>query len=226
MAGFSPNESYGSESYADYVLLTDAKTFLQIDQDDTSRDWALQVAVSAACTKIQRFCNRPIGETLYEPPFGVFNGGSGNTSSYIVLPRQPVLQVVSVIEYQGATPVALSEIDPNSSSSNYETGDGYRVDYRSGTIERIMGGVWQRPWMPSEMGVWVTWIAGMRPVPSDLYFSTITWAAELFRVTQQRMSGTGPLRGAGGNSNDNGPWPGIPSWLRGQLQDYVYPGIG
>lgn len=226
MSWFTPNSQYATEQYADFILLTDAKQFLQIESNDTSRDWALQHAVSAACTGVSRFLNRPIGKTLYEPPYGVFNGGSGNTSSYIWLPKFPVLEVVSVIEYQGSTPVTLAEIDPNAADANYKTGDGYRVNYREGYIERILGGVWQRPWYPSEMGVLVSWWAGMNPVPADLWFDTMAWAAQLFRSTQQREAGN-PFSRSGDNGADNsGAWPGMPKWLSGKLQTYVLPSVG
>lgn len=212
-------QGLASETYGNYIELEDAKQFLQIPDIDTARDFALQWCIGAACTAVQKFANRPLGKTLYEPPaWGVFNGGAGNTSSYIILPKQPVLQVNFVIEYQGSASVQLAEVTPGSGA------DGYRVNYPEGYIERILGGVWQRPWYPSEMGVLVSWWAGMSPVPDDIWFGTMMWVKKLFESTQIGLGGgRSPMAGHSESSGDQ--WH-IPGPLRGLMAPWVQPSVG
>ena len=97
-----------------------------------------------------------------------------------MLPRRPVTKVVSVIEYQGDTPVTLSEI------TNPATGgDGYQVNYRTGRITRVLGGIWNRPFYPGSNNVWVTWKAGYNPIPPDWIQAALEWVAFVYRNLQE-----------------------------------------
>lgn len=222
MANYTPgtaNALHGTTVYGSFIGLSEAKEYLQYPADDESHDAAFQRIVDAACTWVQTFCGRPIGKTLYKPPYGRFSGGAGINSSYIALPRFPVLQILSVIEFQGSTPVALSEVDPASGS------DGYTVDYSTGIIERVMGGVWQRPFMPSERGVLVTWYAGFDPIPADIWLTTMNLIDLWFRTYQQQGANKSAASNPMNNGQPQGPWGGVPAFVKSGLQPYILPSI-
>lgn len=217
-ADFQPNHLYGTVQYGNFIEFEDAKEFLQIPDVDTSRDAVLQRCINAVCSHCARHINGPIGRTLYEPPtWGVFNGGWGNTNSYIYLPKQPVLQVVQVIEYQGSASVVLNELNPSSG------GDGYRVNYVDGYVERITGGIYQRPWYPGEMSVWITWWAGFEPVPPEIWFEAMQWVKRKFDSTQIGLAGKGSAFDSGGASEDHSS--AMPGSMKGALESFVMPGI-
>ena len=215
----------GTQTYAAYLDLAEqVKPWLQIDFTDDTHDVALNILINSTCTQVQRIIGGPVPETLYGPADGVgkFDGAASLASEYIMLPRTPVIQVVSVVEYQGSNPVTLSEISDPSTG-----GDGYQIDYRTGLLTRVVGGIWGRPWYPGSNNVWVTWKAGFNPIPEDLIEATLDWVEYKYRNGQQSsgfqrvtmQQEVEPTPGAGGL------YPYMPNRVRAALDSYIKYGM-
>jgi hypothetical protein len=214
----------GTDTYPVFLDLTDqVKPWLRIDATDFSHDFVLNTIIDSVCTRMSKFIGGPIAEKTYGPPdaIGKFDGAAGNNGAYIMLPRVPVIEVETVVEYQGSNQITLSEVSPGSGL------DGFQVDYRTGLLTRIVGGVWTRPWYPGSQNVWVTWTAGYNPIPGDIIEAALDWVTNRFRNSQDRFntSGLGLSTESEPVETAPGVWNGMPYSVRGVLGPYVKYGI-
>ena len=226
-----PATPLGTQTYQSYLDVQEqVKPWLQFSGISLSSttDFILQLIVDSVCTQAQRFIGGPIASTQYGPGTGIgkFDGSGGLYSGYIVLPRRPIVKVTSVVEYQGDRPVQLYEVDPQAWTPPTQT--GYQVDYRDGTITRVLGRVWNRPFYPGSNNVWVTWYAGYNPIPADIIRASLEWCAHIYRNTEQVVGNN--LRGVGPGDEYEpatlaGLWAGIPDRVADVLESYVQPGI-
>jgi len=206
----------GTTVYGNYITLDEAKEWLQIPDEDTTKDIALQRIIDAACDSVQRYCNRPMGSTWYEE---AFDGWTGLNASYIMLPTYPILEIESLIEYQGSNPVTLTEV------SQASGGDGFQVVYKTGRLTRVLGGIWARPGYPGSKNVIVTWRAGFDPVPGSVWMATAEIIGTRFRNLQQyggRATGT---VGEFDAALATGPWVGWPPGVAAALTPFIAYGI-
>jgi hypothetical protein len=216
---------YGTHGYATYLDVEEqVKPWLQWAGVDTSHDFAMNLITDAVCTEAQRFIGGPIPATQFGPEDGLgkFDGGGGLNSGYIMLPRRPVVRVVSVVEYQGSNPVELSEIDPATG------GDGYQVNYRTARLTRVLGGIWNRPFYPGSNNVWVTWEAGFNPIPNDMIWATLDWVGHVYRNSQQAVTnrpGIGPSDEAEPATMTAPLWAGVPNRVIQVFQSYQKVGV-
>lgn len=213
----------GTQTYQTYLdLEEEVKPWLQKAPTDTSGDANLQLLTDMACVQIQNYIGQPIAATRYGPDDGIgkFDGSGGLYSGYIMLPKCPVISVESVIEWQGSNPVTLEQIDPATG------GDGYQINYLTGRLTRVLGGVWNRPFIPGSNSVWVTWTAGYNPIPADIRVATLELVKHWWTNTQQQAGGN---RGGGNGEYDAmvqaGLWAGVPDRLIALLSPYVRIGI-
>lgn len=206
---------HGTTSFGAFVDLDDVKQWLGVTS--TSNDNNLQLLLEGACDMVQRYCNRPIAATRFER---AVDGGSGLQAAYIMLPYYPVLEVIEVIEYQGSNPVELFEVQPSTG------GDGFRVYYPTGRLNRVIGGVYQRPWMPSELGVFVTWVAGFDPLPASLRLATLD-LIKYWWVQSQAFGDTGSSSPYSDETGaPSGLFPGLPNRIKTMLDPFVAVAMG
>jgi hypothetical protein len=192
----------GTETFATYLDMTqEVMPWLRFNGIQTSEEFALQLIIDAVCTEVQKFIGGPVPATTFGPADGLgkFDGAAGMNSGYIMLPRRPVVEIISVI------------------------------DYRTGRLTRVLGGIWNRPFYPGSNNVWVTWQAGYNPVPADIRWATLDWVAHVYRNTQQQ---TGLRVNAGLNPGDEyeagttkGLWVGVPDRVINTLETYQQVGI-
>lgn len=212
----------GTETYSSYLDLDEeVKPYLQIPEANKTGDARLSLFIDGACQQVQQFMGGPLAPTTYTPLDGIgkFDGAGSLNSGYIRLPKTPVIEVIKVIEYQSNNGVALSEIDPSTG------GDGYQLNYRTGLLTRVLGGIWNRPFYPGSQNVWVWWQAGYDPIPADIRIATLELVADWWRSTQQQKGGNQP---PGNDQFAEAPqpmWAGIPPRIRGSLERYAMPGI-
>ena len=86
------------EKYANFLDLdTMVKPWLHILISDPSQDFILSTITRAISTRMQQFIGSPIAPQIYGPDdgHGKFDGGGGLFSSYIMLPKTPILKVIS-----------------------------------------------------------------------------------------------------------------------------------
>lgn len=217
----------GTQRYPTYLDVDEqVKPYLQMAATDRTWDFLLQLVTDACCTEAQRFIGAPIAPTRFGPDDGLgkFDGSGGLNSGYIMLPRIPVVEVVEVIEWTGQNPVTLPEItDPSGAGGS----DGFQVNYRTGRLTRVMGGIWNRPFMPGSNNIWVTWVAGYNPIPADIVWATLDWVAHVFRNTQQTVTNRPGVQ----PSQEYEPstfgdlWAGIPDRIVTVLESYIRVGI-
>jgi hypothetical protein len=176
----------------------------------------LQDMLDMACQWVQNAIGKPVAPTTFDRRF---DGNSGWSGAYIMLPYYPVLEVVRVTEYWGLSgPHVLEEQIPT------DQVDGWQLDYLTGTLSRVFPGLVVKPWFPGARSVEVTWTAGYNPVPADLKIATRELVAYWWRNTQQAPRSA---RNAYGESADNSNlWPAIPDRIRALLNPYLSVGIG
>lgn len=216
-----------TDKYANFLdVYTMVKPWLNIAQGDTSMDFILATLANGISVNVQSFIGAPIAPKTYGPDDGLgkFSGGDGLGASYIMLPRTPVLKVLNVTEYWNQTPVELTEITQPGTTGIQ---DGYQVNYRTGKLTRILGGIWPRPWMPGVQNVWVTWIAGYNPIPGDILEACLEWITDKFHA-QFQSNVARPLSAQEMNQDTEGgtPYKGLPYYVEQVLQHYVQPSIG
>jgi hypothetical protein len=220
----------GSNSTTTYVDMTqEVMPWLRFNGIQASEEFALQLIIDAVCAEATRFIGGPIASATFGPATGLgkFDGAAGLNSGYIMLPRIPVVSITSVIEYQGDNPVSLVEVDPSTGNTG---GDGYQVNYRTGRLTRVLGGIWNRPFYPGSNNVWVTWQAGYNPIPADIRWATIDWIAHVYRNTQQQSglrvnAGMSPGDEYEASTVTAGLWAGIPNRIKTVLESYQQVGI-
>ena len=220
-----------TDKYSNFLdLETMVKPWLFIDPDDTSMDFVLATITNGISVRMQSFIGSPIAPKVYGPDDGIgkFDGGNGLYASYIMLPKTPVLKVIDVTEYWNQTPMTLVEISEPGGSGSPPVTDGYQVNYRTGRLTRILGGIWPRPWMPGSQNVWVTWLAGYNPIPGDIMEVALDWVKESFVKGFQSNVSRGPQipGSSGGGSPEEAAYKGMPYYVEGVLQTYLQPSIG
>lgn len=211
---------YGSQEFGNYLDLDDVKNYLNVPASDTSKDYQLRLIVDSCCGAIQRYIGGPIQPQSFT---WVFDGWSTVNGSYVMLPYYPVLEVTSVIEWQGvAGPFTLP-------LSTFGTGsvDGYQIVPETGRINRVFPGNVQKPFWPGSRNVEVTWVAGYNPLPPEIVAKTLTWVRILWHEEQQQTYGIGT-----GNNVDTttaapgaSMWAGIPNFMVPFLAPFVCLGM-
>jgi hypothetical protein len=152
-----------SQQWTSYITLAEAKSWQQFPANaPTTNDAALEDVIAMACEAIQNYINRPIAPTEYTERH---DGWSGE---YIMLNQYPIVEMVSVTEYQSAGGlISLSESTPQNPI------DGYQVNYLTGRMMRTFQGYsWPRPWFPGSRNIEVTYYAGYNPLPPALRIAT------------------------------------------------------
>jgi hypothetical protein len=220
----------GTQTYPSYLDVTaQVKPWLQFSGITltATASFVLELITDSICTQAQRFIGGPIAPTTYGPATGIgkFDGSGGLNSGYIMLPKYPVVQVTELVEYRGGAGVVLTEVTPTSTP----TGTGYQLNYRTGRLTRVLGGMWNRPFYPGSNNVWVTWTAGYNPIPQDIVRASLEWVAHIYRNTQQVTAnsprGVGPTAEYEAATMNAGLWAGIPNRVTDVLKTYVHLGI-
>lgn len=201
----------------------DLKPWIRMPVSDTALDQNLQLIIDMACSWIQSYCNRPFAPKTYE---WRFDGWSGWNGAYIMLPKYPVLEVSSVIEYWGISgPHILTESTPTSQV------DGYQLVPDSGRITRVFPGNVQKPFFPGSRNIQITWTAGFNPIPPEVRIAALEMSSYWIRNTQQ--TSTGARAGAGAGADYDAPstqqpmlWAGVPDRIRSLLDAYRTIGMG
>lgn len=201
-------------------MKTEVKTWLHIPPTDTQWDANLQLIVDMACAWVQSYCGRPFAPKQYDFRF---DGWSSWNGAYIMLPKYPVLEIVSVTEYWGISgPHVLTESTPTTQV------DGWQCVYPTGRVNRVFPGNVQKPWFPGSRNIEIVWIAGYNPIPPEVKVATLELIGHWYRNTQQ----SGAVRaGAGGgeyspSASGAGLWEGVPLRITDTLDPYVTVGIG
>lgn len=157
-------------------LVNDVKPFLQIASSDTSKDSILQDLIDGVSDWVQRECGRPLAKSRF-----TWKTGTNGSTSVIMLPYYPVLEIISCTEYWGISgPHVLIESVPTAQT------DGFQVDYPTGALTRVFQGLVQKPWFPGSDNIWVTWDAGYNPVPASARLMTKEAIKWYWDNTQQK----------------------------------------
>jgi hypothetical protein len=202
-------QSGGGLQWGTYLdVVADVKPWMQYSTSDTTKDAALQLVTDAACSWIQGFLGSPLGSHRYDMRV---DGGSGWMGTYIMLPRVPVLEIVSCIEYRGiAGPFTLTESTPT------QQVDGWQCEYETGKLARVFPGNVPKPWFPGVRNIEIVWSAGYNPVPPQARLATLELVAHWFRSGQQQgaiHTATGEAR----SGNTPGPWGEVPERITDML---------
>lgn len=202
-------------------LANDVKPWLQIPATDTTRDNALTLITGMACNWVQKFLGGPVAATSFTRRFDGWSDWSG---AYIMLPYQPVLEVVQVIEFRGTLGAfVLPESVPTAQT------DGWQLVPSTGRLNRVFPGNVQKPWFPGSRNIEISWVAGYQPVPPDIQVATLEMVAHWFRNTQQqpalRAAAGGP-RGEYDPVDPAGMFAGVPDRIVDLLEPYMRVGIG
>lgn len=222
----------GSETFPTFLDVQEqVKPWLEYKGVDYSQDEVLNLIVDGVCTEAQRQAGGPIAPKQYGPNDGLgkFDGSGGLNSGYIMLPRTRVIQVEEVIEYQGQAAVTLTEIvDPAGITGNVGITDGYQVNYRTGRVTRVLGGIWNRPFYPGSNNVWITWTAGYNPIPQDMIMAALEWIAAVFHNTQAALTarpGVSPSQEYDPSTSPSPLYWGVPNRIVQVFQSYRRLGI-
>lgn len=228
----------GSETYPvwlDRDLMVKPWLGFPSTSTDTSHDQVLDVIIAGVCTRAAKLRGGPIAPTTYGPDDGLgkFDGDGGLLSGYIVLPRTPVIEVVQVIEWTGQQAVYLPEItDPSGAGAGTPTdpggSDGYQVNYRTGRLTRVLGGVWNRPFMPGSNNIWVEWVAGYNPIPADWIEAALEWVGFIYRNLQEVVTsnrGVTPMDEYDAATGNDIMYRGVPNRITGVFSENAKVGI-
>lgn len=201
-------------------LVNDVKPFLQVPSTDTSKDVILQRLIDGISSWVQRECGKPLSKSRF-----TWKTGTNGTTSVIMLPYYPVLEIVSCTEYWGISgPHVLSESVPTAQR------DGFQVDYTTGALTRVFQGLVQKPWFPGSDNIWVTWDAGFNPVPPDASLMVLEAIKWYWDNTQQKSRNRPP----GPNDQWQAPAPTtadfwgsvLPALMKPLTDQFISVGIG
>lgn len=190
-----------SQTWTNYLDIDEVKQWLNFPTDaSTSKDPQLQRVMDMACEWVQNEINRPIAATTFTE---LHDGWAG---AYIMLNHYPVLEVVSVTEWQSSGgSLSLSE------STIANPVDGYQLNYLSGQIMRAMAGyAWPRPFFPGSRNISVTYVAGYNPVPPALWMATVELVKHWWTNTQQASRMTMKPNEFDPAQEQPGLWQGVP----------------
>jgi hypothetical protein len=129
------------------VSLCEVKTFLEIPDDDTSRDGVLRQLIRSVSSLVEEYCGRTFGANTYEEYY------SGDNTPILVLNQRPVSAIINIWEdtggYWGQSPDAFNSASLLVSGTNYaleiDQADG---SSRCGLVYRI-NGTWPCPFRVS-----------------------------------------------------------------------------
>lgn len=174
----------------DLTTLCKQKTFLQIAEDDTSRDKTLRQLITQVSGLIEEWCGRSFGPAEYTEFY------SGDNTPILILNQRPVTAIVSIYEdeygYWGQGP------DPFNAETLLTEGEGYALEVdqpdgssRCGMVMRLNGS-WCRPsrveagnlsqWAPYGTGnIKVVYTAGYQRVPAGVELATQEAVAAILR---------------------------------------------
>jgi hypothetical protein len=215
----STNGNALSATWGNFLDLNeDLKPWLRYRTGASSDDVLLQDVLDMACSWVQDYLSRPIGPTRFDRRF---NGWSSWQGAYIMLPYQPVLEILSVTEYWGVSgPHVLEESQPTDQL------DGFQCEYLRGMVTRVFPGNVQKPWFPGSRNIEISWVAGFNPVPAYVRIATLEYAKYWWTNTQQ-ASRSNPRGGGEYDAPDSrGLWPGVPNRITDLLQPLLQVGIG
>lgn len=176
----------GARQYGTYVTLSEIKAYSQWASTGTSpQDPVLQRIIDMACTSLQNRIDRPIGAQKF------WERHDGWSGEYIMLKETPFLELVSCTEWQSSGgPISLVESTPENPV------DGIQINYGTGRIMRTFAGYsWPRPFFPGSRNIEITYMAGLNPVPPDLWLATAELVKYWWANTQQASAVRVGLRG-------------------------------
>lgn len=198
----------------------DVKPWLQFSTltgADATNDEKLRMVTQMACEWVQRFLGRAIAPTKFFRRFDT-------SSTRLVLPYSPILEIESVVETWGLNGDHVLVYQTPESQGG--AGDQmYQVDWVHGVLIRTYQGLIGRPWFPGTNNIAVSWTAGYNPVPMDIRIATLELANYWWRNTQESQRTFKQMAEYDAPSN-NGLWPGIPNRIISLLEAYVQIGIG
>lgn len=203
----------GSNRYATYIDLTEAKEWLRFTGTATTYDPNLQRIIDMACTQIQTHIGRPAAaQTFVER----HDGWSGE---YIMLSQSPFLSLNYCKEWQSSGGLVLL---PESTPANPV--DGIQIDYSTGRLMRTFAGYsWPRPFFPGSRNIEISYVAGFNPIPADIWMATIELIAHWWNMAQV---GRGSARGQQESDATDGLWQGMPNRIVNLINPYRLIAIG
>ena len=200
-----------SQTWTSYITLDEARTWLQFPANaSTANDGVLEDIIAMACEFVQNYINHPIAPTRFTERH---DGWSGE---YIMLNQYPIVEMVSVQEFQSAGGVLnLSESTPENPV------DGYQVNYLTGRIMRVfLGYSWPRPWFPGSRNIEVTYYAGYNPLPPAIRIATRELIKHWWVNTQQASRDVVRVNDYDPGPTQDGLWQGVPNRITGILAPY------
>lgn len=209
--------------WANFIDITDVKSYLQIPSADTTRDQLLQDYVDDACWWIQDYIGRPIGETTF---FRRFDGWSGYSGAFVELPYYPVLSVLAFVEWWGSNgPQVLTQQIPENQAGGAQV---YQLDALRGRLTRSFAGLVARPTFPGLGNLEVLWTAGYQPVPPPLRKAARELVKYWWTNEQQasRSFAAGGRQDYGGDIDPhNTLFPLVPNRVASLIETYTQYGI-
>jgi hypothetical protein len=209
-------------SYVD--LENDVLPWAQIPDSEitTAQKANMQLLIDMTCTWAQRKLGQPIAPTTFSRRF---DGWSGWTGAYIMLPYTPVLEIKTVIEYWGVSgPHYLSE------QTFTNQIDGFQCTYQTGMMTRVFPGLVQKPWFPGSKNIAIEWVAGWNPLPPDWKVATLEmivhWWRNVFQQSANELGGAGTGDSYDPEAVANGLWQGTPLRIANLLDSSVHVGMG
>ncbi len=220
--GFDPttNNPSGAEVWSTYIDSTEAATWLQFSTGftvGTEQATLFQRVIDAACVRAQMIANRPLCPTTF------YERHDGWAGEYIQLDYSPFIRLISCLEWQSVGGfINLPESTPESPT------EGIQINYHTSRIMRAFQGYsWPRPFFPGSRNIEVVYVAGINPVPPDVWEATVDLIAYWWRNTQQSASSfvTGSEE-YGGPAAPTGLWPGVPNRIADVFESYRMVSIG
>ena len=203
----------GSNRYATYIDLTEAKEWLRFTGVSTTYDPNLQRIIDMACTQIQTHIGRPVA------PLTFIERHDGWSGEYIMLRQSPFLSLNYCHEWQSSG--GLINL-PESTPANPV--DGIQIDYSTARLMRTFAGYsWPRPFFPGSRNIEISYVAGFNPIPPDIWMATIELIAHWWNQTQV---GRGSARGQQESDATDGLWQGMPNRIVNLINPYRMIAIG
>lgn len=205
-------------SFLDLPEVTDWLQFSGVPIGGTAPATILQRLIDSACYRAQEIANRPLCPTTF------FERHDGWSGEYIQLMFSPFIQLVECNEWQSTGGmVTLTESTPENPI------DGVQINYDTSRIMRTFSGYsWPKPFFPGSRNIEVIYVAGMNPVPPDVWVAACDLVAYWYRNTQQASRGfVGSAGMYGGDEGGSGDlWPGVPNRISEVFENYRLPVIG
>lgn len=180
------------------ATLADFKSHLLMDPSDVTLDSKLQGFLNAATQVVENITGPIVQRTSVTE---VHSGGNGGRTQ-IVLRQRPATSLISVTEYVGNTPTALTI----ASSPSAATSASVTFDAETGTVTRRVGSGREYEFAWGVDNVVVNYVAGFATVPDNIRLAALFQAAHLYQSSQ--LGGRPSWAGAGA-PDDSYPMPGM-----------------